>query len=136
MEKNRIKVRKHKRRRKVKKKEDTEVVKETTSGSDGQMVESPEKARIPICSPVPQVKVRGIASMVVVGQVEGTSVEWNIDTGAKSTFITNETFDLILDKPVLEPIDSIYIVANGQKLKCLGRAVMSITFGESVSSMK
>ena len=128
-----VKVRKRKRRRKVKLfKEDIEVVKETTSGSDSQTVESPEKAGIPMDSPGPHVKVRGIASMVVVGQIEGTLVEWKIDTGAKSTFITNETFNLILDKPILEPMDSTYIVANGQKLKCLGRAVMSITFGESV----
>ncbi|CAC5355217.1 unnamed protein product [Mytilus coruscus] len=57
-------------------------------------------------SPSPKVKVRGIANMVVKGQIEGTTVEWKIDTGAMSTFITNETFDLILDKPMLSPFCS------------------------------
>ena len=61
------------------------------------MIELPERAETPINNHEPQVKVKGIASMVVVGQVEGSSVEWKIDTGDKSTFITNETFDLILD---------------------------------------
>ena len=126
---NKIKVRKRKRRRKEAIKED---VGGTTSSSKSPTIESPERAEIPIDGPKAQVKVKGLASMVVVGQIEGTAVEWKIDTGAKSTFITNETFDLILDKPVLQPMDSTYIVANGQKLKCLGKAVMSITFGEGV----
>lgn len=126
---NKIKVRKRKRRRKEVTKEDVEG---TTSSSKSPTIEPPERAEIPIASPRAQVKVKGLASMVVVGQIEGTTVEWKIDTGAKSTFITNETFDLILDKPVLEPMDSTYIVANGQKLKCLGKAVMSITLGGNV----
>ena len=83
-------------------------------------------------SPVPQVKVKSMASMMIQGQVEGTPVDWKIDTGARSTFITSETFDLIIDKPILRPVDSNYIAANGQKVKCLGKAVMSITFGNTV----
>jgi hypothetical protein len=64
-------------------------------------------------SPVPQVKVKSTASMVIQGQVEGTPVNWKIATGARSTFITSETFDLIIDKPILRPVDSNYIAANG-----------------------
>ena len=51
---------------------------------------------------------------------------------AWSTFITSETFDLIIDKPILTPVDSNYIAANGQKVKCLGKAVMSLTVGNTV----
>jgi hypothetical protein len=70
--------------------------------------------------------------MVIQGQVEGTPVNWKIATGARSTFITSETFDLIIDKPILRPVDSNYIAANGQKVKCLGKAVMSLKFGNTV----
>jgi hypothetical protein len=83
-------------------------------------------------SPVPQVKVKSMASMMIQGQVEDTPVDWKIDTGARSTFITSETFDLIIDKPILRPVDSNYIAANGQKVKCFGKAVMSLTFGNTV----
>ena len=89
-------------------------------------------AVVTTCSPVPQVKVKSMASMVIQGQVEDTPVDWKIATSARSTFITSGTFDLIIDKPILRPVDSNYIAANGQKVKCLGKAVMSLTFGNTV----
>ena len=53
-----------------------------------------------------RVKVRGISNMIVQDQIEGTPIEWKIDTGAKIAFITNETFDLIADRPNLESQNS------------------------------
>ncbi|CAC5379235.1 unnamed protein product [Mytilus coruscus] len=70
--------------------------------------------------------------MVVLGQIEGVPVEWKIDTGARSTFITKETYNMLVDKPVLAPMDSSYVTANGDRLECFGRALMHITFGECV----
>ncbi|CAC5407655.1 unnamed protein product [Mytilus coruscus] len=124
--------RRWRKRRKVKFKEDSEVIVKETSSSDGHAVETSRETGTPIDSPSPKVKVKGIANMVVKGQIEGTTVEWKIDTGAMSTFITNDTFDLILDKPMLSPVDSHFVAANGQPLRCLGKAEMMITFGENV----
>ena len=77
-------------------------------------------------------KVRGLSGMIVRSQIEGTSIDWKIDTGAKSTFITKQTFDLIIDKPILEEVDSSYVTASGQKLKCYGQAQMNIAFGDNI----
>lgn len=80
----------------------------------------------------PRVKVESVSSMVVRGHIEGVPVEWKIDTGAKSTFITKQTYEMLLDRPVLAPMDSNYVTASGDKLECLGRALMHITFGDRV----
>lgn len=83
-------------------------------------------------SRVAQEKVNRLPGMIVRGQIEGVPVSWKIDTGAKSTFITKQTFDLIPDKPVLEEVDSRYVTASGQNLKCTGQALMSIGFGDNI----
>ena len=80
----------------------------------------------------PKVKVRSVSSMIVLSQIEGVPVEWKIDTGARSTFITNKTYDMLLDRPTLAPVDSNYITANGERLECFGIALMHIIFGDSV----
>ncbi|VDI68959.1 Hypothetical predicted protein [Mytilus galloprovincialis] len=80
----------------------------------------------------PQVNVASISTMVVLGQIEGVPVEWKIDTGARSTFITKGTYNMLVDKPVLAPMDSSYVTANGDRLECFGRALMHITFWECV----
>lgn len=80
----------------------------------------------------PQVIVASISTMVVLGQIEGVPVEWKIDTGARSTFITKGTYNMLVDKPVLAPMDSCYVTANGDRLECFGRALMHITFWECV----
>ena len=79
-----------------------------------------------------QEKVKSLAGMVVQGQIEGVSINWKVDTGAKSTFITKQTFDLMPDKPVLKEMDSSYVTASGQKLKCYGQAEMNIAFGDNI----
>ena len=83
-------------------------------------------------SGAPQRAVCSLSGMMVRGQVKGAPVDWKIDTGARSTFITKETFDLIPDKPVLEEVDSRYVTASGQSLKCYGQALMNIAFGDNV----
>ncbi len=78
------------------------------------------------------VRVGNVSGMLVRGQVEGVPIEWKIDTGAKSTFITKETYDMMLNKPALAEMDSSYVTASGQKLRCYGQAQMNIAFGENV----
>ncbi|CAC5370886.1 unnamed protein product [Mytilus coruscus] len=91
------KVRKRKRRRKAKFKEGVTGLRVSSSGSEVAKKEITDVPDTPVerwQSPDPKVKVKGVSSMVVQGQIEGTPVNWKIDTGAKSTFITNETFNL------------------------------------------
>ncbi|CAC5370891.1 unnamed protein product [Mytilus coruscus] len=129
------KVRKRKRRRNVRFKEGVTGLRVSSSGSEVAKKEITDVPDTPVerwQSPDPKVKVKGVSSMVVQGQIEGTPVNWKIDTGAKSTFITNETFDLSVKKPTLQPEENNYVVANGHKLKCLGKAMLAITFGENV----
>ena len=80
----------------------------------------------------PPMKVGSTSGMLVRGQIEGVPIDWKIDTGAKSTFITKESYDMMLEKPTLSEMDSSYVTANGQKLKCYGQANMNITFGDHV----
>lgn len=80
----------------------------------------------------PKVKVMSVSSMIVLGQIEGVPVEWKIDTGARSTFITKKTCGMLLDRPALVSVDSNYITVNGERLECFGRALIHITFGDSV----
>jgi len=68
--------------------------------------------------------------MIVQGSVDGALLNWKIDTGAKSTFITGETFEMIVEKPFLQPVENSYVAANGQKLEYLGKASMTRRFGE------
>ena len=42
------------------------------------------------------VEIQGKAGMKLDGLVEGTSVEWKLDTGAANTFITEDTYLSIL----------------------------------------
>lgn len=76
-------------------------------------------------------KVQSTGCMTIPGSVEGVLVNFKIDTGAKSTFITTETYEAMVDKPVLQPVLNCYVTANGQKLECLGKATMSIVFENS-----
>lgn len=42
--------------------------------------------------------VVGMSTMRVKGRLEGIHTEWNIDTGDKRMFVSNETFGSILGK--------------------------------------
>ncbi|VDI10968.1 Hypothetical predicted protein [Mytilus galloprovincialis] len=75
-------------------------------------------------------RVKSTGCMMVQGRVVGVLANWKIDTGAKSTFLTKETYELVVDKPVLQPVDINYVTANGQRLECLGKASMTLIFGD------
>lgn len=77
------------------------------------------------------IRVKGMGCMMVQGKIEGNLLNWKVDTGARSTFITKDTFEIMVDKPVLQPVENTYVTANGQKLECLGKASMTLTFGEN-----
>ena len=79
-----------------------------------------------------QARVKSTGCMMVQGRIEEVLADWKIDTGAKSSFITKETFDLIVDKPVLRPVINNYVTANGQRLQCIGQASMPVMFAEHV----
>ena len=55
-----------------------------------------------------QARVKSTGCMMVQGRIEGVLADWKMDTGAKRSFITKETFDLIVDKPVLRPVVNNY----------------------------
>ncbi|CAC5408222.1 unnamed protein product [Mytilus coruscus] len=77
-----------------------------------------------------QARVKSTGCMMVQGRIEGVLANWTVDTGAKSTFLTKETFERVVDKPVLQPVNINYVMANGQRLDCLGKASMTLIFGE------
>ncbi|CAG2223354.1 unnamed protein product [Mytilus edulis] len=77
-------------------------------------------------------KIPGKVGMMVDGQIEGSSISWKIDTGARCTFITEECYRNILpdSRPMLRPADTRFITASGGDLKVLGTAVMTLSFDE------
>ncbi|CAG2199674.1 unnamed protein product [Mytilus edulis] len=77
-------------------------------------------------------KIPGKVGMMVDGQIEGSSISWKIDTGARCTFITEECYRNILpdSRPMLRPVDTRFITASGGDLKVLGTAVMTLSFDE------
>ena len=75
--------RRRKKRSRVKWKEKNNP-KEDSSRSDGGDA-GRTRSVVTTSSPVPLVKVKSMASMMIQGQVEGTPVDWKIDTGARST---------------------------------------------------
>lgn len=76
--------------------------------------------------------VVGMSTMRVKGRLEGIHTEWNIDTGAKRMFVSNETFGSILGKTTLGPVSATYVVADGRTLDCAGESTMVLIFGDLV----
>ena len=70
--------------------------------------------------------------MKVYGFIEGIPIQWKIDTGARNTFISEETFESLLETSILASVTTTYLTADGSEVKCLGKAMMKITFGETV----
>ena len=83
-------------------------------------------------SKVSELKVKGKRGMRVNGLVEGTPLEWKIDTGAVNTFITEDVYYSIIPehRPVLERAIRKFETADGSELKLLGTARMLLTFGD------
>lgn len=69
--------------------------------------------------------------MRVKGRIEGTHIEWKIDTGAKRTFVSKETFASILEKPTLGRVSATYVVADGRTLDLPGEAKIVLIFGDN-----
>ena len=76
-------------------------------------------------------KVKGKPAFRVDGLIEGTPLEWKIDTGAVNTFITEDLYYSILpeNRPVLERVRKKFETADGNELKPIGTAIMCLTFG-------
>lgn len=74
--------------------------------------------------------VAGMSNMRVKGKIEGTPIEWKIDTGAKRTFVSKETFASILEKTTLGRVSATYVVVDGRTLDCAGEATMVLIFGD------
>lgn len=60
------------------------------------------------------------------GLVEGTSIEWRLDTGTMNMFITEDVFRSILPehRPVLVRAKKQFTTADKRKLKVIGTAKM------------
>ena len=79
----------------------------------------------------PSVTVDGKPGMIVNGLVQGTPLEWKIDTGAINTFITEDVYYSILprERPVLERARKKFETADGTTLNVVGTAKMMLTLG-------
>lgn len=60
-------------------------------------------------------KLRGKAGMLVDSKIEGSSVTWKVDTGARRTFITEESYNNILPNstPLFRPSEIRFSTASG-----------------------
>lgn len=76
--------------------------------------------------------IKGTRCMKIPGLVEGTPLEFQIDTGAINTFITEDTYHSILpeNRPVLERALKKYHSADGGDLDVIGTAIMLLSFGD------
>ena len=71
--------------------------------------------------------------MKISGKVCGHPVSWKIDSGAKRTFLTFDTYMSIRKKlrPGLKEITRDFITADGNTLLCDGECVLVMTFGDT-----
>ena len=71
------------------------------------------------------------AGMLISGSLYDTPVTWKVDTGARNTFITFDTYAKIPSKfkPDLKPTKHKFCTANGQEIRCRGEGLMTIKFG-------
>lgn len=76
--------------------------------------------------------IKGTRGMKILGLVEGTPSEFQIDTGAINTFITEDTYYSILpeNRLVLERALKKFQSADGGDLDVLGTAIMLLSFGD------
>lgn len=80
------------------------------------------------------ITVHGNSSMAVKGMIQGTPLTWKVDSGARRTFITEDTFLEITpeERPVLEPSRTRFEAADGNEITVLvGTAVMLLTFDDA-----
>ena len=74
--------------------------------------------------------VPGKKGFLVDGLIQGTPITWKVDTGARKTFITEESYYNITpdSRSVLERVRSRFEAADGRELPLLGTAKMLLTF--------
>ena len=68
--------------------------------------------------------------MMISGSLYDNHIKWKVDRGARSTFITLDTYDKIpmKHKPELKPTKQKVSTANGQEIKCKGEGLMTLEF--------
>lgn len=66
--------------------------------------------------------------MVISGSLYGNPVKWKVDSGARNTFITMDTYNKIPMKhrPELKTTKHKFCTANGQEIKCKGERLMTL----------
>ena len=76
--------------------------------------------------------LKGKRGMKLNGLIEGTPIEWKLDTGAINTFITEDVYYSILpeQRPVLERAKKKFETASGDYLPVVGTSKMVLTFGD------
>lgn len=59
----------------------------------------------------------------------GTQVIWNVDTGARRSFINKKIYYIIIPetRPVLERVRTKFLSADGQEINTIGTAKMTLT---------
>lgn len=78
-----------------------------------------------------EVRIPGKSYFQIEGLIQGTKVIWKVDTGARRSFITEETYYNIIpeNRPVLERVRTKFLSADGQQIDTIGTAKMTLTLG-------
>ena len=78
------------------------------------------------------VRVKFRSGMRISGTVRGLPVTWKVDTGARNTFITSETYKKISYsfRPGLKTSKKTFVAANGNKVKSDGETTVLFGFGD------
>lgn len=83
------------------------------------------------CTESLEVRIPGKSGFQIEGLIQGTKVIWKVDTGARRSFITEETYYNIIpeNRPVLERVRTKFLSADGQEINTTGTAKMTLTLG-------
>lgn len=78
-----------------------------------------------------EVRIPGKNGFQIEGLIQGTNVIWKVNTGARRSFITEETCYNIIpeNRPVLERVRTKFPSADGQEINTIGTAKMTLTLG-------
>lgn len=83
------------------------------------------------CTDCVEVLISGKSGFQIEGLIQGTKVIWKVDTGARRSFLTEETYYNIIpeNRPVLERVRTKFLSADGQEINTIGTAKMTLTLG-------
>lgn len=78
-----------------------------------------------------EMRIPGESGFQIEGLIQGTKVILKVDTGARRSFITEETYNNIIpeNKPVLERVRTQFLSADRQEINTIGTAKMTLTLG-------